>query len=71
MVSIRAPAWGATTRQQNLALSRRGFDPRSRVGSDRAAYNWLAQRYNFVLVRECRRLSGLRLGSSVLRTIVD
>src|ERR1700677_1818108 len=34
IVSIHAPAWGATRRRPDTSIARRGFDPRSRMGSD-------------------------------------
>ena len=34
-VSIRAPAWGATCSKKRVTPSGRGFNPRSRMGSDR------------------------------------
>ena len=34
IVSIHAPAWGATPEIGHIALGTTGFNPRSRVGSD-------------------------------------
>ena len=34
-VSIHAPAWGATLRREQRTSPQEGFNPRSRVGSDR------------------------------------
>ena len=45
LISIHAPAWGATRTSKRLRLTRRNFNPRTRVGCDayldRLTYNRL------------------------------